>query len=139
MRIYHPEGSEAPLDPSKPFFTALLKASTIPNLPLPGLAPFTLVQPPLAAPRYSPGSTLTAAVIATDDPENDRENPWLAISPVFKGSWGLSYISKAPSSSPEEEVLEEFGDGFSFPKMKFWATGTFFDGTIEFPAAKIVS
>ena len=57
-----------------------------------------LVQPPLAVPRYRKESATTAAVIATDDPENGRETPWLMIIPTYKGSWALSSISKAPAN-----------------------------------------
>lgn len=137
MKIYHPEDSAAPLDPKRPFFTALLKGSALPNWPLPGMAPAGLVQPPLAVPRYQKDSATTAAVIATDDPENGRENPWLMIKPTYKGSWGLSYIAKAPTAD-NEESLDWYGDGISLPKMKVWSAGFYFEGTINFPASKIV-
>ncbi|KAE8550477.1 hypothetical protein EYB25_006704 [Talaromyces marneffei] len=138
VKIYHPEDSAAPLDPKRPFFTALLKGSALPNLPLPAMAPAGLVQPPLAAPRYRNESTTTAAVIATDDPKNGRENPWLMITPTYKGSWGLAYISKAPTKG-DEESLESYGDGISLPKMNAWSVGSYFEGIIDFPASKIVS
>lgn len=102
------------------------------------MAPAGLAQPPLAVPRYYKNSAITAAVIATDDPENGRENPWLLITPTYKGSWGLTYISKAPPTD-NEESLEWYGDGISVPKMSVWSVGGYFEGTIDFPASKIVS
>jgi hypothetical protein len=75
-------------------------------------------------------------VIATDDPDGGRENPWLSVNPVYGGRWSLSYIS------PVDEVtggLPRYGDGVSFPQMQFWSVGVFFDGVIEFPSARVVS
>lgn len=102
------------------------------------MAPAGLVQPPLAVPRYREESATAAAVIATDDPKNGRENPWWMITPTYTGSWGLSYISKAPAKG-DEEGLEWYGDGISLLKMNVWSVGGYFEGTIDFPASKIVS
>jgi hypothetical protein len=102
------------------------------------MSPAGVVQPPLALPRYPKQSAITAAVIATDDPENGRENPWLMVTPKYKGLWGLTYISKAPTTD-EEVSLEWYGDGMSLPKMKVWSVGCYFEGTVDFPASKIVS
>lgn len=89
-------------------------------------------------PRYPRDSPATATVIATDDPKNGRENPWLMITPTYTGSWGLTYISKAPTAD-DEESLEWYGDGISMPKMNVWSVGAYFEGAIDFPASKIVS
>ncbi|EED16236.1 conserved hypothetical protein [Talaromyces stipitatus ATCC 10500] len=132
LKLYHPEDSAAPLDPKGTFFTALLKGSALPKWTLPAFSPGGLVQPPLPPPRYRSQSATTAAVIATDDPGNGRENPWLMIHPSYRGSWGLTYISKVPPSINDEESLEWYGDGISLPKMKVWSVGGYFEGNIAF-------
>jgi hypothetical protein len=136
IKVYHPEGSPAPLDSEKPFFAATLQGSCLPNVPLPTLAPLVLEQPPLARPRYPPG--VEEAVIATDDPENGSQNPWLLCYPSWSGSWGLSYISKLAALSVEDH-LEWYGDGISFPQVKFWSVGAYFEGIVGFGASQIVS
>jgi hypothetical protein len=136
LKVYHPEGSPAPLDSKKPFFAATLQVSCLPKVPLPKLAPLGLEQPPLARSRYPPG--VEEAVIATDDPANEYKNPWLLCYPSWIGSWGLSYISKLAALSVEDG-LEWYGDGVSFPQVKFWPVGAYFEGIVGFGASQIVS
>ncbi|KAL2831549.1 hypothetical protein BDW59DRAFT_182183 [Aspergillus cavernicola] len=134
LKVYHPENSPAPLNPNLPFFTALLKGSSLPKVPLPHMAPLPLVQPPLSKSRWPPG--IQDAVIATDDPENGRENPWLRINPAFKGSWGLAYPRRLEDG---EDTLQWHGDGVGFPKLKLWSVGSVFEGRIEFGVSTVVS
>ncbi|KAJ5724014.1 hypothetical protein N7488_002049 [Penicillium malachiteum] len=129
LRVYYPEDSPAPLDPTVPFFTARLKSSTI-KLPLPKLAAIPVVQPPLAK-SISP--LIEDTVIATDDPENGRENPWLSTKPSFKGSWGLAYADKL------EDGSKWHGDGIGFPKLKLWSVGAYFEGNIGFGSATVAT
>lgn len=112
----------------------LLKESWLPKLPLPSLAPFSLVQPPLSKSRYPPG--VQDATIATDDPENGRENPWLLCRPSFKGSWALAY---ADTLQDGEDTLQQHGDGIGFPEVKLWSVGTAFDGIVGFGVSDIAS
>ncbi|OKL60604.1 hypothetical protein UA08_04049 [Talaromyces atroroseus] len=128
LKMYHPEDCTKPLNPKIPFFTAILKRSSLPSVPLPRISIASLVQPPLAAPRYPSG--VASAVIATDDPENGRENPWLLTKPMYKGSWGLAYISHLDET--DDARLEGYGDGVGFPQMKIVPIGAYFEGTIEF-------
>ncbi|KAJ5261108.1 hypothetical protein N7478_011703 [Penicillium angulare] len=130
VRVFFPEDSPAPLDPKVPFFTALLKGSSLPKIPLPRLGPVPVVQPPLSKSRSPLAEDM---VIATDDPENGRENPWLATKPSFKGSWGLAYPSTL------EGELEHYGDGIGFPKIKLWSVGGAFEGYIGFGVPTAVS
>ena len=125
--MYHPEDSPAPLNPKVPFFTAVLKGSALPKIPLPALAPMPVVQPPLLKSRSSFGAQ--EAVIGTDDSDNGRENPWLKTMPSFKGSWGLAYAGRLEEG---DGTLEWHGDGVSFPKVKFWSVGSAFEGDIHF-------
>ncbi|OJJ54787.1 hypothetical protein ASPSYDRAFT_476216 [Aspergillus sydowii CBS 593.65] len=134
LRVYHPEDIPAPFNPKTPFFSAFLKESWLPKLPLPSLAPFSLVQPPLSKSRYPPG--VQDATIATDDPENGRENPWLLCRPSFKGSWGLAYADTLPDG---EVTLQQHGDGIGFPEVKLWSVGTAFDGIVGFGVSDIAS
>ncbi|KAI9375063.1 hypothetical protein BJX61DRAFT_550338 [Aspergillus egyptiacus] len=136
LKVYHPEDAPAPLNPHLPFFTAILKDSSLPKLPLPRLASFALTQPPLCHPRYPDG--VQDAVIATDDPENGRENPWLSIKPSFHGKWGLAYASRLEEGDGGE-TLEWHGDGVGFPRVKLWPVGAVFEGEVGFGAANVVS
>ncbi|RDW68733.1 uncharacterized protein DSM5745_08493 [Aspergillus mulundensis] len=135
LRVYHPPNTPAPLDPSRPFFTVLLKDSALPTIPLPRLAPIPIVQPPLARSRWPPG--IQDAVIGTDDPENGRENPWLRIWPSFKGRWGLAYADTLRDEEGEEG-LEFYGDGVGFPRVRFRAVGAYFEGVVGFGVADVV-
>jgi hypothetical protein len=135
LKVYHPENAQEPLNTKEPFFAAVLKRSSLPSVPLPRVQPSGLVQPPLAASRFPSGAE--SAVIATDDLENGRENPWLWTRPAYKGSWGLAYISNLDET--DQERLEGYGDGFAFPKMTMRSLGVYFEGTIQFPLSKIVS
>ncbi|KAL4804590.1 hypothetical protein BDV18DRAFT_161685 [Aspergillus unguis] len=134
LRVYHPEDSPAPLDPSIPFFTVLLKGSSLPKISLPIIAPLPLVQPPLAKSRYPPG--IQDATIATDDPENGRENPWLSTRPSFKGRWGLTYPDALQDG---ENTLQYHGDGIGFPRVKIRSVGVYFEGIVGFPASDVAS
>ncbi|KAL4783585.1 hypothetical protein BJX76DRAFT_250846 [Aspergillus varians] len=134
VRVYHPEDTSAPLDPKTPFFTALLQGSSLPKVPLPKLAPLGVVQPPLAKSRWPPG--IQDTVIATDDPENGRENPWLLARPSFKGSWSLAYAHRLEAG---ENTLQWHGDGIGFPNVKLWSAGTVFEGDIGFGVPEAVS
>ncbi|KAL4759391.1 uncharacterized protein BDW70DRAFT_80695 [Aspergillus foveolatus] len=136
LRVYYPENSPAPLDPKTPFFTVLLRSSSLPKLPLPRLTPLTIAQPPLAKSRWPPG--IQDAVIATDDPEDGRENPWLKITPSFKGRWGLAYAHTLEEKDGEE-TLQSHGDGVGFPKVKLRSLGGYFEGEIGFGIADIVA
>ncbi|KAL2867802.1 uncharacterized protein BJX67DRAFT_352280, partial [Aspergillus lucknowensis] len=133
LKVYHSPDSPAPLNPKVPFFTVLLKESSLPKLPLPRLAPLAIVQPPLLKSRWPPG--VQDAAIGTDDPENGRKNPWLLIKPSFKGTWGLSYPGKLEDG---EETLQWHGDGVGFPKVKFWSAGAALEGVIGFGASTVV-
>ncbi|KAL4862130.1 hypothetical protein BDV12DRAFT_49811 [Aspergillus spectabilis] len=135
LRVYHPPDSPAPLNPKVPFFTVLLKGSALPKLPLPTLSPIPIVQPPLSRSRWPEG--VQDATIATDDPENGRQNPWLLIRPSFKGRWGLAYPGVVEGGQ-EEEKLEFHGDGVGFPKVKFWPVGAAFEGVVGFGVAEVV-
>ncbi|KAL6233261.1 hypothetical protein BDW75DRAFT_194361 [Aspergillus navahoensis] len=134
VRVYHPENSPAPLDPKTPFFTALLKDSSLPKVPLPRLAPLPIVQPPLAKSRWPPG--IQDAVIATDDAENGRENPWLMIMPSFKGKWGLAYAHTLEGMDGEG-TLQWHGDGIGFPQVKFRSIGGYFEGEVGLGVADV--
>ncbi|KAL4960134.1 uncharacterized protein BDV14DRAFT_149358 [Aspergillus stella-maris] len=136
LRVFHPENSPAPLDPKRPFFTALLKGSALPKIPLPGLAPLPITQPPLLPSRWPAG--IQDATIGTDDPEHGRETPWLKIKPSFKGRWGLAY----PDVLEEKEgggTLKYHGDGVGFPEVKFRSVGTYFEGVLGFGIADVVN
>lgn len=98
-----------------------------------------LVLPPLAVPRYRKESATTAAVIATDDPENGRENLWLMITPTYKGSSGLGYISKAPAKMMKRVYSGKVMELGSLPKINVLAVGDYSEGTTGFPASKMVS
>ncbi|KAL4922072.1 hypothetical protein BDW62DRAFT_197311 [Aspergillus aurantiobrunneus] len=111
LKVYHPENAPAPLDPNVPFFTVLLKGSSLPKLPLPALAPLPLVQPPLLKSRWPPGIQ-------------------------DAGSWGLSYPARLDEG---ENTLQWHGDRIGFPKVNFWAAGTVFDGVVGFGVADVVS
>ncbi|KAL3459646.1 hypothetical protein BJX64DRAFT_279031 [Aspergillus heterothallicus] len=134
LRVYHPPDTPAPFNPKVPFFSALLKGSALPQIPIPRLAPIALSQPPLSKSRWPEG--VQEAVIATDDPDNGRENPWLLIKPSFKGRWGLAYASKLED---EDHTLPYYGDGVGFPKVKLRAVGSVFDGILGFGVSSIVS
>lgn len=134
MKVYHPDDVTAPLDPKIPFFTVLLKGSSLPKIPLPELAPMPVVQPPLAKSRWPTG--VQNASIATDDPDNGRQNPWLKTTPSFKGYWGVAYPAILEDG---ENTLKWHGDGIGFPEIKFWSVGTAFEGTIGFGVSTIAS
>ncbi|KAL3476650.1 hypothetical protein BJX99DRAFT_258197 [Aspergillus californicus] len=133
LKVYHPQDSPAPLNPQVPFFTALLKSSSLPKVPLPNMALLPLIQPPLARSTWPPG--IQDAVIATDDPENGRENPWLMVKPSFKGKWGLAYPKKLEDG---EDTLQWHGDGIGFPRVKFWSAGASFEGIVGFGIASVL-
>ncbi|KAL3446440.1 hypothetical protein BJX65DRAFT_318884 [Aspergillus insuetus] len=134
LRVYHPSDTPAPFNPKVPFFSALLKGSSLPCIPVPRMAPLSIAQPPLSRSRWPAG--IQDAAIATDDPENGRENPWLLIKPGFKGKWGLAYAGKLEDG---EDTLEYHGDGVGFPRVKLWSVGSVFEGVTEFGVSKIVS
>ncbi|KAL4875707.1 hypothetical protein BJY04DRAFT_154372 [Aspergillus karnatakaensis] len=136
LRVYHPLNAPAPLNPKVPFFTALLKGSSLPKLPLPSISPLPLVQPPLLRSRWP--ARIQDAAIGTDDVENGRENPWLMIRPSFKGKWGLAYAGVLEEED-SEETLREHGDGVGFPRVKFLGVGTAFEGVVGFGVAEVVS
>lgn len=98
------------------------------------MAPLALVQPPLAESRWPPG--IQEAVIATDDPENGRENPWLLTKPSFKGRWALAY---ADTVEDGKDTLQLHGDGIGFPKVNLISVGTSFEGVIGFGVSEIAS
>ncbi|KAJ0423277.1 hypothetical protein BJY00DRAFT_310407 [Aspergillus carlsbadensis] len=134
LRVYHPPDSPAPLNPKVPFFSALLKGSALPRIPVPRITPLSIVQPPLLKSRWPAG--IQDATIATDDSENGRENPWLLIKPGFKGKLALAYAGKLEDG---EETLEYHGDGVGFPRVKLWSVGSVLEGGIEFGVSKVVS
>ncbi|KAL2859232.1 hypothetical protein BJX68DRAFT_276626 [Aspergillus pseudodeflectus] len=134
LRVYHPSDTPAPFNPKVPFFSALLKGSSLPRVPIPRMAPLSLVQPPLSRSRWP--ASIQDAAIATDDPENGRQNPWLVIKPGFKGKWGLAYAKKLEDG---DETLEYHGDGVGFPRVKLWSVGSVFEGVTEFGVSKVVS
>ncbi|KAL4972649.1 hypothetical protein BDW66DRAFT_169443 [Aspergillus desertorum] len=136
LRVYHPENTPVPLDPKTPFFTVLLQNSSLPKLPLPRLAPLAIFQPPLARSRWPPG--IQDAVIATDDPENGRRNPWLMVTPSFKGKWGLAY-ARTLQGADGEDTLQWHGDGVGFPEVKLRSVGGYFEGEVGFGIADVVS
>ncbi|KAL4902045.1 hypothetical protein BDW74DRAFT_187037 [Aspergillus multicolor] len=138
LRVFHPPNTPAPLDSSRPFFTVVLQNSSLPSIPLPRLAPIPIVQPPLSRSRWPPG--IQDAVIATDDPENGRENPWLCIRPSFKGRWGLAYAGTLKEKDGDgKETLDFHGDGVGFPRLDFRAVGGYFEGEVGFGVADAVS
>ncbi|KAL2833586.1 hypothetical protein BJY01DRAFT_90862 [Aspergillus pseudoustus] len=134
LRVYHSADTPAPFNPKVPFFSAVLKGSALPRVPLPRLTPLSLTQPPLLRSRWPAG--VQEAAIGTDDPENRRENPWLLIKPGFKGKWGLAYAGKLVDG---DERLPHHGDGVGFPRVKLWNVGSVFDGVLEFGISKVVS
>ncbi|KAL4954128.1 hypothetical protein BDW69DRAFT_163788 [Aspergillus filifer] len=137
LRVFHPEGSPAPLDSKRPFFTALLRGSSLPKIPLPALAPLPITQPPLLPSRWPAG--IQDATIGTDDPEHGRQNPWLRIKPSFKGWWGVTYPGVLEEEREGGETLRYHGDGVGFPEVKLRSLGTYFEGVVEFGIADVVS
>ncbi|KAL4937844.1 hypothetical protein BDV06DRAFT_226589, partial [Aspergillus oleicola] len=140
LRVFHPENSPAPLNPKRPFFTALLKGSSLPKLPLPALAPLPITQPPLLPSRWPVG--IQDAAIGTDDPEHGRRNPWLRIKPSSKGKWGVAYpdiLKEEDGEGEEGETFRYHGDGVGFPEVRFRSVGSYFEGVVGFGVAEVVS
>ncbi|KAL4790594.1 hypothetical protein BDV19DRAFT_382246 [Aspergillus venezuelensis] len=136
LRVFHPDDSPAPLEPRRPFFTALLKGSALPKIPLPALAPLPITQPPLLPSRWPEG--IQDAAIGTDDPQHGRETPWLRIKPSFKGKWGVAYPDVLEEEKEGGETLKYHGDGVGFPEVKFRSLGTYFEGIVGFGIADVV-
>jgi hypothetical protein len=123
LKVYHRADVPAPYSTTAPFFTALLSTSRFAGVYIPPVLlgkRSHMIQPPLLA-----GDGPLA--IATADAAS-----WLAITPRYKGHWGVGYAEPVPE---EQGGLLGLGDGVAFPKVVLKRRGMTFKGKLLFPEA----
>lgn len=65
---------------------------------------------------------------------HEAKHPWLSVRPMYKGKWGLAW--GGADTDLEGSAGSTIGDGISFPAMRLYSAGVYFEGELAFGPAQ---